>query len=311
MSNRFIVTTTISPPSEALRTFAEMKDWTLIVAGDLKTPDDEYKSLNCIYLSIKDQNLLYPELSHIIGPNCIQRRNLAMAHAYNLGAELVYLLDDDNIPLDNWGKNIYVGKDTEIYEVDCKFDVFEPYTLMGGDYSQFWARGYPHELVQKRSDQYIKATRQTIVPDLQQDMQVGNLDVDAVCRALNGDSAESWLFRKFPFSSNKFSPVNSQSTFVSRRALPWCPMFTDVGRYDDLFAMFFCQAKGFKTVYNEPTVRQKRNDHNVYQDMLRELFAYDNIYKTVKDLYINPNTIWSYVPKRTKEMFRLYQRSLN
>ncbi|MCP4385264.1 MAG: hypothetical protein GY798_28285, partial [Hyphomicrobiales bacterium] len=39
-NRRFIVTTTINPPTEAIRLFDLMRDWTLIVVGDHQTPSD-------------------------------------------------------------------------------------------------------------------------------------------------------------------------------------------------------------------------------------------------------------------------------
>ena len=35
---KYIATTTINPPTEALIKYSKLKDWTVIVAGDLKTP---------------------------------------------------------------------------------------------------------------------------------------------------------------------------------------------------------------------------------------------------------------------------------
>ena len=38
-----------------------------------------------------------PKLSKLIGWNCIQRRNFAILEAYERGAEIIALIDDDNI----------------------------------------------------------------------------------------------------------------------------------------------------------------------------------------------------------------------
>lgn len=57
MTTNFIVTTTIHTPSKAICKFASLKDWTLIVVGDLKTPHDAYKTINCIYLHPKEQEV--------------------------------------------------------------------------------------------------------------------------------------------------------------------------------------------------------------------------------------------------------------
>ena len=68
-----IVTTTIFPPSEAVKRFASMNDWKLIVVGDKKTPHELYTSIpNIVYMTPEYQELTYPELSQLIGWNCIQ-----------------------------------------------------------------------------------------------------------------------------------------------------------------------------------------------------------------------------------------------
>ena len=37
-----------------------------------------------------------------------------MIAAYKKGADLIATIDDDNIPLDNWGKNLLVSKNIEL-----------------------------------------------------------------------------------------------------------------------------------------------------------------------------------------------------
>jgi hypothetical protein len=41
---KYIATTTINPPTEALIKYSKLKDWTVIVAGDLKTDHSLYQS---------------------------------------------------------------------------------------------------------------------------------------------------------------------------------------------------------------------------------------------------------------------------
>ena len=45
-----------------------------------------------------------------MGWNCIQRRNFAILEAYDRGAEIIALIDDDNIPYKNWFKGILLDK---------------------------------------------------------------------------------------------------------------------------------------------------------------------------------------------------------
>ena len=45
-----------------------------------------------------------------VGWNKIQRRNLGFLYAYDQGADVVATVDDDNIPYENWGEDLYIGK---------------------------------------------------------------------------------------------------------------------------------------------------------------------------------------------------------
>ena len=108
---KFIVTTTIFKPSLALIKFSKVKDWSLIVVGDKKTPNKLYENnKNIIYLSPGDQEKIDNKLSNLIGWNCIQRRNFGYLLAYKLGAKVVATVDDDNVPYKFWGENIYVNR---------------------------------------------------------------------------------------------------------------------------------------------------------------------------------------------------------
>ena len=112
---KYIVTTTIFEPSAALQKFASLPGWRLLVVGDKKTPHDSYRSMSSIvYLDPDYQETHYKELSDLIGWNCIQRRNIGYIDAFRRGATIIATVDDDNIPYDNWGKNIMINKTIEI-----------------------------------------------------------------------------------------------------------------------------------------------------------------------------------------------------
>ena len=38
--DKFIVITSIFPPTEAIEKFAKLKDWKVVLVGDIKTPSD-------------------------------------------------------------------------------------------------------------------------------------------------------------------------------------------------------------------------------------------------------------------------------
>ena len=110
-----IVTTTINQPTEAIEKFQSMKDCELVVIGDKKTPAD-YHLDRGIYVTPEEQEKYDPELSEAIGWNCIQRRSMGLLWAHDMKADIVAVVDDDNIPLDGWGEHLLVGRDVEM---DC------------------------------------------------------------------------------------------------------------------------------------------------------------------------------------------------
>ncbi len=66
MQNKYIITTTINNPTEAIHKFDNMPEWKLIVVGDKKTPSN-YNLKNGIYLSPEDQENYDKDLSDAIG----------------------------------------------------------------------------------------------------------------------------------------------------------------------------------------------------------------------------------------------------
>ena len=127
--NKYIVTTTIQPPTEATLKFADMEDWTLIVVGDTKTPHEEYENIRCLYIHPDEQESEYKELSDSIGWKSIQRRNIGFVRAYQMGADVVATVDDDNIPYENWGKDLHVGKEIEVDFYETENTVFDPLSV--------------------------------------------------------------------------------------------------------------------------------------------------------------------------------------
>jgi hypothetical protein len=76
---------------------------------------------------------------------------------------------------------------------------------------------------------------------------------------------------------------------------------------DDIWASYYVLSKGFKVVYNKASVFQKRNTHDLTQDMLKEFIGYENNLKLIKSLKKNINNINSYLPKKSQLAFLRYQ----
>jgi len=299
---KVIVTTTINPPTRAIEAFEAMEDWELVVIGDKKTPAD-YHLERGIYVTPEEQEKYDPALSDAIGWNCIQRRSFGLLWAKEMDADIVALVDDDNIPLPGWGEDLLVGKNVEVDFYETDLPAFDP--VGATNHGHLWHRGYPIQLVPQRD--YGRKARRTVRVDVQADFWNGDPDVDAVCRI---EHAPECRFEagQFPMAANRMGPFNSQNTFITRDVLGHYFLFPHVGRMDDIWGSYYVQALGFSVVYNRATVYQERNAHDLVRDMRQEYLGYENNLKLVEDLARDPGRLLAYLPGRSAWAFHLYQR---
>ena len=298
---KFIVCTSINKPTLAVKKFDLMKDWNLVIVGDKKTPKN-YKLKNGVYLSPKKQEKIDKKLSDLIGWNCIQRRNFGILYAWKNGADIVAVVDDDNIPYKNWGKNLLINNKTKVNFYKTNALAFDPISVT--NHKNLWHRGFPIQILDKRNN--IKKQKKIIKPDIQADFWNGDPDIDAICRMEHHPICK-FKDRYFPLASNTISPFNSQNTFISKKVLPHYFLFPHIGRMDDIWASFYVLTKGFKVAYNKASVFQKRNVHDLTKDMLKEFIGYENNLNLIKDLKKNINNINSYIPERSRLAFLRYQ----
>jgi hypothetical protein len=298
---KIIATTTINPPTEALLKYAKLNKWTIIVAGDKKTNHSLYSNLeNVKYMSPTEQEEKYPKLSELIGWNCIQRRNIAILEAYNMGADFIGVIDDDNIPYDNWGEEILVDKlitTTNYLTDDIAFDSLG---LMKG-YEHLWHRGFPLERIPFRN--YDNFELKTFTPDIQVIYWNGDPDVDAVCRMIYNPSC-NFDDNQFPFTANKPSPFNSQNIILSRSIIKDYFLFPYIGRMDDIWAAYYVQAKGYEIVFTKPGVYSDRTlgtvgRYSAINDMKKEYLGMENNLNLIKDLTKDPDNIKNYLPEKS------------
>jgi hypothetical protein len=296
-----IVTTSINPITTAIEKFQSLPDWELVVIGDKKTPKD-YHLDRGIYVPPQEQEKYDKELSNAIGWNCIQRRSFGLLWAHDMGADIVAVVDDDNIPYDGWGQDLLVGRNIEVNYYETELPVFDP--VGATNEKRLWHRGYPLQLLPKRS--YSKVRKEYIFVDVQADFWNGDPDIDAICRM---EHAPECNFNPslFPIASNKMSPFNSQNTFIRGALLKDYFLFPHIGRMDDIWASYYLQAKGCKVVYAKPSVYQDRNEHDLVRDMKQEYLGYENNLDLVKDLAVDPERIINYLPEQSIRAFNFYR----
>ena len=299
---KVIVTTTIHAPTEAVAAFEQMEGWDLVVVGDRKTPAD-YRLDRGIYVSPERQRAYDPALSEAIGWDCIQRRNFGLLWAHDMKADVVAVVDDDNVPLPGWGRDLLVGRDVEVDFYQTDLPAFDP--LGATNHGHLWHRGYPLQLVARRD--YADKTRRKVHVDVQADFWNGDPDVDAVCRMEHAPQCE-FDPGCFPMAASKMGPFDSQNTFLAGRVLKDYFLFPHVGRMDDIWASYYAQAKGFRVAYNRPSVRQVRHAHEPVRDMRQEYLGYENNLNLVRDLARDPESIHAYLPDRSARALELYRR---
>ena len=294
---KFIIITTIQQPTKATLKFASMKDWNLIVVGDKKTPHKDYYNINCTYLSPHDQQELYPKISDILGWNTIQRRNIGFIYAYHNGADIIATVDDDNIPYDDWGTDLYVGKEIVVDLWESKNGIFDPLSVT--NYSNLWHRGYPIEkVVDKNEVIYLGKNKRTVL--VQADLWDGDPDIDAMCRLAYKPLVKFSIDK--PYASVNISPFNSQNTFIHRNILPYYMVIPYVGRMDDIWGSYnlYNHFKDF-VIYNRASVYQDRNKQDLIYNMEKELIGYRNTLD-----FINGKKLLSSINSSAKEAYDMY-----
>lgn len=303
---KIIVTTTINPPQKAILDFCRRKDWEFIIAGDLSTPHHLYRALekknkNVKYLHPEEQEKKYQELSDAIGWKSIQRRNIGFAEAYNLGADIIATIDDDNIPYDFWGKDLQVNKEVliDLYEPQC--GVFDPLAITKSSF--VWHRGFPIDLLQKRLKvKYRGKVKRKIL--VQADLWDGDPDIDALAR-LTFMPLVKFPEIKSAYGSNSISPFNSQNTFLSRKVIPYYAVLPHIGRMDDIWGGYILQHYFPGSVaYNKASVYQDRNKQDLITNLEKEVLGYRNTMKFINNL----DDFESFLPENTKKFYRIYRK---
>lgn len=274
--SKFIVTTTINDVTPALRKYDELEDWNLIVVGDKKTPNIKLKNGEFIPWNL--QNSLGFKCESHIPWNVIQRRNLGYLLAIRSGAEIIATIDDDNIPLQSWGQNIYVGSSVTRRMISDSVVCDSLFEHSNVTTQKLWHRGFPIQRLEERHKR--KESIATGFVDVQAGLWNGDPDIDAVCRIAGGPFDLEFSNMEFIIDNKCFSPYNTQNTLFSRRVAPaMCLMFS-VGRMDDIWASYMTQRimreLDSHVLFTGPTVFQDRNEHDLSIDLENEMIGYRN-----------------------------------
>ena len=291
------VVTTIFEPSDAVRKVASHPNWCLVIVADAKTPTHaQYlagikdKSNFLVYLSLRDQDEIFPRLSNAIPRNHFARKNIGYMYAIKNGAKIIWDFDDDNInfpPID-------IVSNIKEYKRPCKnftFHLFNPYPYFDVKETYTWPRGFPLQFIRYKETRPVLCASND-VKNIVVVQSLANIqpDVDAIYR-LTRDTP--FNFGATPTNSlpvvvpvGAYTPFNGQATLWSSSAFMYMALPVSVpGRVSDIWrsyiAEYFLYKSSKHVAFVPPYVDQHRNLHDYMQDFNDELQLYQQAYALI------------------------------
>lgn len=288
------VVTTIQPTTRAVDSLLNYLDdmsgtggyAELIVIGDKKGPR-KYDERATFY-SFADQKKLPYELAKILPANSYSRKNLGYLAAMETGTATIYETDDDNAPMSHWdmrypmltAKTVRAGRWVNVYSHYTDEDV--------------WPRGLPPLEADTLSE--LTTDGSFVMAPVQQGLAQYSPDVDAIWRLTQ--DREIWFNStgSVLVPPGTWSPFNSQSTWWWFEAfeLMYLPSYCS-WRACDIIRAFITQRimweRNQGILYVGPEVIQKRNEHDLYQDLIEEipiLMHAEEIVRVLEDVHVIP-----------------------
>jgi len=294
LKNLWVIITTINEPTLAVKKFDELSkrhNFNLLVVGDIITPDS-FGDLNCTYLSITDQNLLFPKLSALVPTRHYCRKNIGYAYAINKGAEFIFDTDDDNIPVDDFYSLLASSQATKIISSESQYcNVYQYFTS-----AKVWPRGLPLDEIQYKTcnESKIDPYRAPIM----QFLADREPDVDAIYRLVDNKQVFFDNNKKgIALNAGTWCPFNSQATLFHKSVFMnlYLPCYVPF-RMTDIWRSFIAQLalwdKGELLSFHQPIVEQFRNEHDFMLDFIDEIKGYKfnkRICTVLYDLFLDEN----------------------
>lgn len=272
--DQVIIITSINPPREEIRKFSKIKNWQLLVVGDLKTPKD-WTSKNTIYMSPKDQKEMFPNYSKVHPWNRFTRKNLGYLYAIKNGAKLICDTDDDVFPYNNFPRSINEYKEVTKLSGKKFINIYNFFEMSKKIELRSWPRGFPLNCITDQKG--IKEKRAKVFAPMQNSVIDQDSDFDAIYRLISDRKVK---FRKsgvYGLTKGTYCPANSQNTFTFPQAYPllYLPAYANF-HVDDIWRGYIAQRIlweiGATQVFFYPTAyTSNRNTHNYLKDFEVEL----------------------------------------
>ena len=260
-------------------------DTVFVVIGDRKTPVEAKRwaldlasrhGIPLEFLDCDDQVVYlrrFPELADHLPWNSIQRRNIGLLRAFELGCDPVITIDDDNFLLDAdfVGLHSMAGMEVTLDSLNSSsgwVDVCRDLEELRG--VPFYHRGFPPGQRWKPQETTVGSRSGRVVVNA--GLWLGDPDVDALQRLVY--PVEVVRYRRdgnFALELGTWSPFNSQNTSLAREVLPAYFLSPRIGRFDDIWASYvvcrIADQLGHMIAFGQPLVRQERNPHDYWKDL--------------------------------------------
>lgn len=297
----YVIVTTINVPkflngfADNFERFGHKEDVGFIVIGDRKTPRQTGQVLNNLagrgfdarYFDIAAQDdwvARFPELKRIIPYDSDNRRNIGYLIGVELGAEKLFIIDDDNwiSEGDYYTAHSIVGEYHSLPTIDSSLGWFNPCTLLEMDPPRLlYPRGFPYSKRWQSAESKIEVTEGRIV--LNAGLWLREPDVDAITRLNEPVRSVRLLKERVMLRPGVWAPINTQNTAVHRDIVP-CSYYIRMGaqldgltidRFGDIWFGFFAKKvidhMGDRVTFGVPATDHRRNVHNLLSDLKQEL----------------------------------------
>ena len=281
--NNYIIITTINRYTEAIIKFSENRNWDVIIVSDKKTPPLRNKK-GIKVLDVKWQHRNKYDYTAVCPYNHYSRKNIGYIYAIASGAEKILDTDDDNIPYSNWEKSFERAEEKSETIIGPKYvNVYGLFTK-----KKVWPRGFPLNRINKNDKiRFRKKDDKEIA--IIQGLANDDPDVDAIYRLVDGEKVQFRKRNPVVLNDNVYCPINSQNTLWHKEAFVYLYLPISVSfRFTDILRGYIAQ-KGIWAInrnlaFIEPTVFQKRNEHDLMKDFNDEIECYVNVERVVNIL---------------------------
>ncbi len=270
-----LVITSVAGPTRALRALAEAASVSateFILIGDAASPP--FELAGCDYYSLERQRELEFSLAAICPVGHYTRKNLGYLLAMRGGAALIVETDDDTEALHAfWSRRerLRLVRTVESGGWVNVYRYFSPASI--------WPRGFPIDRAREEVPAFVELPLLEVDCPIQQGLVDNDPDVDAVYRMLFPLPFRFERRAAVALTAGSWCPFNSQNTTWWPEAFPlmYLPA-TCSFRMTDIWRSFVAQriawTNGWGICFEEASVRQERNAHDLTKDFADEVSGY-------------------------------------